>query len=293
MAAVEQRSYWRSADVPGFEFMEATASAAPWQIYNVRYAIALPETWAGPVNHEGRNIDLAPGHVFMARPGEVHSTPGAAHAGTLRALVMADEALERYAGEHLARPTELDWKAGTLPGSSELIAAYQHVFRAFHSAPTAMQVQSAMTELFAVMLREVVAGSRSGSTLADCSLRATRMRELIHHSPDGLTLGLDELAEAVGLTRFQALRVFKRKYGIPPHDYQLTVRIGMSVPPLCRGESVTQVAHELGFTDQSHFTRHFKRIFRQPPGHYARGAAMVPFAQRLRTAKSDAVTYSV
>lgn len=289
---VEKRSYWRSADVPGFEFMESTSSSAPWQIYNVRYAIAVPETWTGPVNHEGRNIDLRPGHVFMARPGEVHSTPGAARRGTLRALVMSDEALEEYAGEYLAHPTELDWKAGMLRGSPELIIAYERVFRAFHAAPTAMQVQSAMTELFALMLREVVAGSRSSAKLVDCSRQATRMRELIHHSPDGLTLGLDQLARAVGLTRFQALRAFKRKYGIPPHDYQLTVRIGLSIPPLCRGESVTQVAHQLGFTDQSHFTRHFKRFFRQTPGRYARGAAMVPFAQRLGSAPSDAVTYS-
>ena len=119
------------------------------------------------------------------------------------------------------------------------------------------------------------------------------MRELMHHSPEGLTMGLDDLAKAVDLTRFQALRAFKRKYGIPPHDYQLTVRTGLAVPLLCRGASVTHVAHELGFTDQSHFTRHFKRIWRMTPGRYARGSQMIPFAQRRPfTSRSDGVTYS-
>ncbi len=290
---VEKRSYWRSPDVPGFEFLEATGSTGPWQIYNVRYALSIPETWAAPVNHDGRNFDLGPGQAFMARPGEVHSSPGAPRPGILRALVIADEALEQYAGEYLARPTELDWKAGTKRCSQELVEAYQRVFSAFHAAPTAMQVQSAMVDLFAIMVREVVAGSKPSEKVADCSRQATRMRELMHHSPEGLTMGLDELAKAVGLTRFQALRAFKRKYGIPPHDYQLTVRIGLAVPPLCRGESVTHVAHELGFTDQSHFTRHFKRFFRQTPGRYARGADMIPFAQRrLCTSQSDGITYS-
>lgn len=284
---VEKRSYWRSADVPGFVFMESTASKAPWQVYNVEHAIAIPPSWAGPVNHEGRNVDLGPGQVFLARPGEVHSTPGAARPGTLRALVMSDEALEQYAGEHLGRPTALDWKAGTLRCSQELRSAYERVFRALHDAPTAMLVQSAMVELFAVMLREVVAGSPPSSNASDCSQQATRMRELIHHGVGGLTLGLDELAGEVGLTRYQALRAFKRRYGIPPHEYQLTVRIGLSLPRLGRGESVTDVAHHLGFTDQSHFTRHFKRFFGQPPGHFARGAAMVPFAQRLCSTRSD------
>jgi AraC-like DNA-binding protein len=150
-----------------------------------------------------------------------------------------------------------------------------------------MLVQSAMVELFAVMLREVVAGSPPSSKASDCSQQATRMRELMHHGADGLTLGLDELAREVGLTRYQALRAFKRRYGIPPHEYQLTVRIGLSLPRLGRGESVTDVAHYLGFTDQSHFTRHFKRFLGQPPGHFARGATIVPFAQRLCTTRCD------
>jgi AraC-like DNA-binding protein len=296
MAAVqreeERRSYWRSPDVPGFEFLEATASTGAWQIYNVRYAISIPETWAAPVNHDGRTFDLSPGNVFLVRPGEIHSSPGAPRAGILRALVISDEAIEQYAGEHGARPTGLDWKGGTLPCSPELVSAYQRVFADFHAAPTALQVQSSMVELFANVLREVVAGSPSSERIADCSRQATRMRELMHHHPEGLTMGLDELAKAAGLTRFQALRAFKRKYGIPPHDYQLTVRIGLAVPPLCRGESVTQVAHELGFTDQSHFTRHFKRMFRQTPGKYARGADMIPFAMRRPyTAQSDGITY--
>jgi AraC-like DNA-binding protein len=290
---VENRSYWRSSEIPGFEFLEATASTGPWQIYNVRYAISIPETWAAPVNHDGRNVDLGPGHAFLVRPGEIHSSPGASRPGTLRALVIADEALEQYAGDYLARPTDLDWKAGTLRCSQELSDAYRRVFSAFRSAPTAMQVQSTMVDLFAIMLREVVACPPSLEKATDCSRQAARMRELMHHGHEGLTMGLDDLAKAVGLTRFQALRAFKRRYGIPPHAYQLTVRTGLAVPLLLRGESVTHVAHELGFTDQSHFTRHFKRIWRITPGNYARGADLVPFAQRRAcTSQSDGVTYS-
>ena len=151
-----------------------------------------------------------------------------------------------------------------------------------------------MVELFAIMLRELVMGSRPSERLADCSRPAARMRELIHHGPEGLSLGLDALARAVGLTRFQALRAFRRRYGIPPHAYQLTVRTGMAAPLLLRGASVTYVAHELGFTDQSHFTRHFKRIWGITPGNFARGADLVPFAQRRPcTSQSDGITYSV
>jgi AraC-like DNA-binding protein len=291
---VEKRSYRRSPDLPGFDFMEATNSTAPWQVYNVRYSIGMPEAWAAPINHDGRQFEIGPGQVILTRPGEVHSSPGSSRPGTLRALVIADEALEQYAGEYVVRPAELDWKAGMLPCSPQLVAAYQRVFSTFLSAPTAMEVQSMMVELFAIVLRELVTGSRRSAKLAAGSRPAARMRELIHHAPEGLSLGLDALAKAVGLTRFQALRAFKRRYGIPPHAYQLTVRTGLAAPLLLRGASVTRVAHELGFTDQSHFTRHFKRIWGVTPGYYARGAEVVPFAQRGRgTSQSDGITYSM
>jgi AraC-like DNA-binding protein len=291
---LEKRTYWRSPDLPGFDFMEATRSKTAWQVYNVRHSIGMPESWRAPLNHDGRHSDIGPGQALLTRPGEVHSTPGSSRPGTLRALVIAEEALEDYAGEYLARPREIDWKAGTLHCSLQLVDAYQRVFSAFLSAPTAMEVQSKMVELFAIVLRELVTGSRASEKLTDCSRPAARMRELMHHSPDGLTLGLDALAKAVGLTRFQALRVFKRKYGMPPHAYQLTVRTGLAAPLLQRGASVTHVAHELGFTDQSHFTRHFKRIWGVTPGYFARGNEVIPFAlRRSCTAQSDGISYSI
>src|SRR5690349_23776131 len=108
---VEKRTYWRSLDLPGFDFMEATHSTAPWHVYNVRHSIGMPESWAAPLNHDGRHLDIGPQQALLTRPGEVHSTPGSPRPGTLRALVMADEALADYAGEYLARPSEIDWKA--------------------------------------------------------------------------------------------------------------------------------------------------------------------------------------
>ena len=73
---LEKRSYWRSPDLAGFDFMEATDSTAPWQVYNVRYSIGMPESWAAPMSHDGRHFDIGPGQAILTRPGELHSTPG-------------------------------------------------------------------------------------------------------------------------------------------------------------------------------------------------------------------------
>jgi AraC-like DNA-binding protein len=81
-------------------------------------------------------------------------------------------------------------------------------------------------------------------------------------------LTLTELAEAVGLSAFHAARLFTRATGLPPHAWRNQLRLQRSLAPLRAGVSVTEVAAASGFTDQSHFTRHFRRMFGVPPGRW-------------------------
>jgi AraC-like DNA-binding protein len=72
-----------------------------------------------------------------------------------------------------------------------------------------------------------------------------------------------------GLNRFEALRAFKKRYGLPPHAYQLCLRISHARRLLLGGASAAEVAARCGFADQSHFTRHFKRFNGVTPAQYA------------------------
>jgi AraC family transcriptional regulator len=55
--------------------------------------------------------------------------------------------------------------------------------------------------------------------------------------------------------------MFKASPGVSPHRYQLKTRIGKAQELLLmKGESLSMVAAATGFSDQSHFTRTFKRV---------------------------------
>jgi AraC-like DNA-binding protein len=84
----------------------------------------------------------------------------------------------------------------------------------------------------------------------------------------GEELGLDELARDVGCNKFLLLRAFKRRYGITPHAMRVCLRIEAARTLLAKGESPAHVAARVGFTDQSHFGRHFKRIVGLTPAAY-------------------------
>ena len=66
------------------------------------------------------------------------------------------------------------------------------------------------------------------------------------------------------------LRSFKRQYGLTPHAYDLCKRIALAKEALRSGAKPSHVAHTFGFVDQSHLTRHFKRLVGITPFQYAR-----------------------
>jgi AraC-like DNA-binding protein len=79
---------------------------------------------------------------------------------------------------------------------------------------------------------------------------------------------LTALAQSVDLSPARFCRSFTAHVGVPPHAYQLRCRIEQAKRLLLSGQSAADVASVTGFADQSHFTRHFKRIVGCPPAAY-------------------------
>lgn len=63
------------------------------------------------------------------------------------------------------------------------------------------------------------------------------------------------------MSPYHFARTFKHVTGVAPHQYVLKVRLERAKSLLLRGNlSIAEVAHKVGFFDQSHFTRYFKRL---------------------------------
>jgi AraC family transcriptional regulator len=74
-------------------------------------------------------------------------------------------------------------------------------------------------------------------------------------------LSLQELAQLVQLSPHYFSQLFKQSTGLSPHQYILRCRIDRGKELLRQGKlSIASVAKSVGFTDQSHFHRHFKRL---------------------------------
>jgi AraC family transcriptional regulator len=92
------------------------------------------------------------------------------------------------------------------------------------------------------------------------------------HLDDSLTL--DQLATAAHLSAYHFARRFKAATGLPPHQYVILRRVERSRHLLQqdRDRSLAEIAACAGFSDQSQFSHHFKRVVGVSPGQFRRSA---------------------
>jgi AraC family transcriptional regulator len=99
-------------------------------------------------------------------------------------------------------------------------------------------------------------------------LSKTDLRRAIEHIHDHLEERptLSDLAGAVNLSPYHFARLFKQSTGRAPHQYVIEARVEEAARLLRAGNlSVGEVAYRVGFADQSHLTRHFKRRYGLTP----------------------------
>ncbi|HKO51171.1 MAG TPA: helix-turn-helix domain-containing protein [Polyangiaceae bacterium] len=266
-AVTEIVNHRRSVALPGIEVIEAQRSPREWRVIPDCYSVVVFRTWQGRARTRGQTHLGAPGLAFCNVPGELLiGTPFGS--GSFNVMQIRSELLGEWLAEQQRSSVRPDWAAIMKPLSAELRLHFANFFELFRPTVSAMQLQSQLVELSEAIVGELIQGARQpGSRAAASSRGAARMRECLNE--EGLNVDLDTLAQRAGLSRFHALRAFKQRYGLPPHAYQLCLRMNHAKRLLLDGVPAADVALRCGFADQSHFNRHFKRFTAVTPTQYA------------------------
>jgi AraC family transcriptional regulator len=87
-------------------------------------------------------------------------------------------------------------------------------------------------------------------------------------------VGLEQLASLVGLSPFHFARAFKQSTGVPPHRYQLSLRIARAKALLTATDRpVTEIAFDVGYESSQALARLFRREVGASPSEYRRQCA--------------------
>ena len=84
-------------------------------------------------------------------------------------------------------------------------------------------------------------------------------------------ISLEEMASLAGLSQSQFARLFKISTGMPPYKWSLDARIRRAQDLMLLGkDSISDIAIQTGFADQSHFTKTFRRATGATPKDWQR-----------------------
>ena len=89
-----------------------------------------------------------------------------------------------------------------------------------------------------------------------------RLRDLTRH--------YGTVAALAGVSPYHFARQFRAATGLPPHQYVIMRRVERAKQLMSEGLdlSLAEVAAHAGFSDQSQFSRHFKRLVGITPGQF-------------------------
>lgn len=91
------------------------------------------------------------------------------------------------------------------------------------------------------------------------------LKYLREHLGAGDDMSLKALAQVSGLSPSRFMHVFTESVGVPLRPYILWLRLQRAACELMAGASITDAAHNAGFSDAAHLTRTFRRMLGTTP----------------------------
>ncbi|QNH01483.1 AraC family transcriptional regulator [Pseudomonas sediminis] len=210
-----------------------------------------------------------PGQTFFLEPGDIHDGHAPAPGGfTYSTLYLEPTWLEK-ALPALFEQAPADCLPGvprTQPDDPGLLPCIANALQALSDNEPRMVRDAVLDALLERISRSLHWRQRipGNPQIASVALRARDYLHAHFHQ----NIGLDELARACGVDRFRLSRAFKASFGIAPHGYLIQLRLVRARRLLALGTSPVDVASDLGFADQSHLGRWFRRANGVTPGAY-------------------------
>nr|WP_203721416.1 AraC family transcriptional regulator [Streptomyces coelicoflavus] len=215
------------------------------------------------IAYRGGHIHSGPGSIVVLEPGEVHTGGPAAPDGySYRALYASPSLLTDG-----ARTAALPHFREPVIDDPELAAALRAAHTDLARCPDPLEAESRLPWLLTALARRHSTSRAADGTVpgADRVARVVRDRladELLAPPP------LAALATDLGLSRYQLLRAFRTATGMPPYAWLAQHRVARARGLLDAGLRPAEVAALVGFADQAHLTRWFRRVLGVTPAAY-------------------------
>mgnify|MGYP001794635992 CR=1 FL=1 len=221
-------------------------------------------------DYRGEKFTVPPLSFTLTQPGEVHKASFESHFNCrFYGLRIKTDLLQQLIEEIKGNYQGLPFFSTPVASDKELS---QLIFR-FHilvknSRESILKQQSLLLKILEKLVLRYTQNSPTLKNIGSENQSIQRVKEYLNDNY-AQNISLDELAQIANFSSFYLNRVFRKQVGIPPHKYQTQIRIARA-KTLLNNLSISQVAVKTGFSSQSHFGYHFKKIIGVTPKKYVK-----------------------
>jgi AraC-like DNA-binding protein len=266
-------SLWRSPYVDGLDVVE---SSTHQRCYPLHLHEAMEIIWmrqgSGAIECRGRQHFLEAGEACIVSPYEIHGGGAALSTGPIKfclihvpqRLILPGFLAQYFRAPHSGALLPLK----TIPRCSADRLLSDLVAALLGDRGPGQHVHSIATALDGLLALEF---GRRSSTLASQARHPAieHVKSIIrHHYAE--PLNVESLASEVDLNERYLISLFRHATGVPPHQFQIGVRVDHARRLLPSETPLSSIAASSGFADQSHLNRHFKRQYGFTPGAFRR-----------------------
>jgi AraC-like DNA-binding protein len=256
---------------PDYELLQARYVQHRFRLHtHDSFVLAVVEDGTEGLRVGGTRLVARPGDLVLLSPGEVHDGWAQDRRGfSYRAVYPSWNLVRRSIGLPRAAPG-VPYFSDNVITNPQIADGLRRAFGWLAAGGNALDGQAALASVLELLFDRY--GTRDPDQRRMVAALAAVARQLL----DSRLLEpvpLADLARACDETPLRVLRAFRAAYGLPPHRYQLQRRVQLAQGRLQAGVELAALAADLGFADQSHFTRVFKSVVGVTPGAYQRAAA--------------------
>lgn len=263
----EMARIWRHTKRDGLELFHGsyvTYKAA--RHYHTVPAIGIVDQGAMTSYYRGSTQVLPTGTVFLINPGEVHAPgPAKAPGWILRVFYFEKKFYQSLSSNFGHNPLRFSHVFVQDQMLTNILLTLHRTMEG--DTNDSLEIDSAFVSIFGRLAERYACDRAQSSAVAGEKNKINRVRQYIeayyvkNHT-------LEELAVVAQLSPYHLLRTFQKTVGLTPHAYLNQIRIELAMQLLREGKTISEVAFDTGFSDQSHFTRNFKLMMGVTPGQF-------------------------
>lgn len=272
---MEQANFLHIKELGGLELLKASYRQTHFSKHTHEgYCIGLIEEGAQAFYRTGK-LHVAPkGNIILVNADEVHTGYSAVETGwRYRAIYPTPEMLAEISSDFFSSSHGAPWFSQAVVHDEGLVAQLSLLFDLLEQEDNILLKETLYLSTLAYLLQRHGQQRKTFSTLSDVQRKVLQIKQLMMDHPEG-NYSLHDLAHMVELSPWHFLRQFKKHVGLAPHAWLIQARLNKARKLMKQGETIAWVAQHCGFSDQSHFNRHFKKTMGISPAQYIKDALL-------------------